>query len=161
MLRLRRFLAIVALALMILPGLASSPVMAVQPDEILSDPALESRARDLSAGLRCLVCQNQSIDDSDAELAKDLRVLVRQRLVAGDTNSEVLDYLVSRYGTFVLLKPRFEWATLALWGAPIVVLLAGIAFSVFSIRQRRRENATVALSAEEEAALDDLVKPQR
>ncbi|NDV87796.1 cytochrome c-type biogenesis protein CcmH [Aurantimonas aggregata] len=156
--RLRRLLAAVALALMLLPGAPMPAAFAVQPDEVLADPALESRARDLSAGLRCLVCQNQSIDDSDAELAKDLRVLVRQRLVAGDTDAEVIDYLVSRYGAFVLLKPRFEWGTLALWGAPVVVLLGGIAFAVFSVRQRRRESATAALSAEEEAALDELVR---
>ncbi|UIJ74146.1 cytochrome c-type biogenesis protein [Aurantimonas sp. HBX-1] len=138
-----------------------SPAGAVQPDEVLADPALESRARDLSAGLRCLVCQNQSIDDSDAELAKDLRVLVRQRLVAGDTNAEVIDYLVSRYGEFVLLKPRFEWGTLALWATPVVVLLSGVAFAVSSVRQRRRESAVAALSAEEEAALDDLARSRQ
>jgi cytochrome c-type biogenesis protein CcmH len=158
---LRRVLVVLALALMILPGAGVSSVYAVQPDEVLADPALESRARDLSAGLRCLVCQNQSIDDSDAELAKDLRVLVRQRLVAGDTDTEVLDYLVSRYGEFVLLRPRFNWATLALWGAPVVVLLCGIAFAVFSVRQRRRDSGTEILSAEEEAAIDELVAPPR
>jgi cytochrome c-type biogenesis protein CcmH len=161
MARLRRVLVALALALMILPGAGVSGVYAVQPDEVLADPAMESRARDLSAGLRCLVCQNQSIDDSDAELAKDLRVLVRQRLVAGDTDTEVLDYLVSRYGEFVLLKPRFNWATLALWGAPIVVLLCGIALAVFSVRQRRRDSGTEILTAEEEAAIDKLVAPPR
>ncbi|MEP3277378.1 MAG: cytochrome c-type biogenesis protein, partial [Stappiaceae bacterium] len=87
------------------------PALAVTPDEVLDDPVLEQRARDLSVNLRCMVCQNQSIDDSDAPLAKDLRVLVRERLVAGDTNEEVTDYLVSRYGEFVLLKPRFAWHT--------------------------------------------------
>lgn len=112
---------------------------AVEPDEILSDPALEARARQLSAGLRCMVCQNQSIDDSNAGLAKDLRVLVRERLVAGDTNEEVIDYLVSRYGEFVLLQPRFSYGTVALWATPIVVLLAGAGYAAYSIRRRRRD----------------------
>ena len=107
-------------------GLTALPAGAVAPDEILDDPVLEQRARDLSANLRCMVCQNQSIDDSDAPLAKDLRVLVRERLVAGDTNAEVIDYLVARYGEFVLLKPRFSWNTILLWAvAPLGLLLGG------------------------------------
>ena len=119
------------------------------PDEVLSDPALEARARQLSTGLRCLVCQNQSIDDSNADLAKDLRLLVRERLVAGDTDDEVIDYLVSRYGEFVLLKPRFDWATLALWGTPVAVLLAGIGFAIITVRGRRQE---------EEAAIAEVTR---
>nr|WP_202801939.1 cytochrome c-type biogenesis protein [Rhodovulum sp. PH10] len=116
---------------------AVSPALAVQPDEMLKDPALEQRARDISQHLRCLVCQNQSIDDSDAGLAKDLRLLVRERLEKGDTNSEVVDFLVSRYGEFVLLKPRFEWHTALLWIAPGLVLLAGaIGFGVMLHRRR-------------------------
>ena len=114
---LRKALAFFGLALALslaipaMPGPFSTPALAVEPDEVLADPALEARARALSAGLRCLVCQNQSIDDSNAELAKDLRVLVRQRLEAGDSDQEVIDYLVSRYGEFVLLRPRLEIGT--------------------------------------------------
>ncbi|WP_430512841.1 cytochrome c-type biogenesis protein [Pannonibacter phragmitetus] len=103
--------------------------LAIGPDEILQDPALEARARELSAQLRCMVCQNQSIDDSDAPLAKDLRVLVRERLVAGDSNEAVIDYLVSRYGEFVLLKPRIGWNTIFLWAAaPLLFLPEGSLF---------------------------------
>lgn len=98
---------------------------AVQPDEILSDPALEARARALSYQLRCMVCQNQSIDDSDAPLARDLRVLVRERLKAGDSDTQVREFLVARYGEFVLLEPRKNWRTALLWLAPLLVLLAG------------------------------------
>src|SRR6185437_7255858 len=109
--------------------LAAAPVFAVQPDEMLKDPALESRARTLSQELRCMVCQNQSIDDSDAPLAKDLRVLVRERLTAGDTDNQVIDFLVSRYGEFVLLKPRLSLHTILLWAAPFAVLvIAALAF---------------------------------
>ncbi len=133
-----RFKAIVLLLLLAFaPVIAATPVHAVRPDEVLSDPALEARARALSANLRCMVCQNQSIDDSDAELARDLRVLVRERLVAGDTDSEVIDYLVSRYGEFVLLKPRFSWQNLALWATPAVVLvIGGAAFAAYSRRRK-------------------------
>lgn len=121
----RRILAVVALA--VWAALAAAPVaFAVQPGEMLADPALEKRARVISAELRCLVCQNQSIDDSDAPLAGDLRRLVRERIVAHDTNAQVLDYIVARYGEFVLLKPRFELSTLLLWLTPILVLLGGI-----------------------------------
>ncbi|WP_309084085.1 cytochrome c-type biogenesis protein CcmH [Chelativorans sp.] len=128
------------------------PAVAVQPDEMLADPALEARARDLSAELRCMVCQNQSIDDSDAELARDLRVLVRERIEAGDSDAEVLDYVVSRYGEFVLLKPRFSPRNAVLWATPALFLLGGgiLAFLAF---RRRGGKATAGLSAEEEAAL--------
>src|SRR5262252_8592806 len=101
------------------------PAHAVQPDEMLADPALEQRARTLSRELRCMVCQNQSIDDSDAPLARDLRILVRDRLKAGDSDRQVLDFLVDRYGQFVLLRPRLGWDTALLWLAPIGVLLIG------------------------------------
>src|SRR5258706_5966708 len=111
---------IVALTLLV-----SAQAFAVQPDEILGDPVLETRARGLSKELRCMVCQNQSIDDSDAPLARDLRLLVRERLKAGDSNGQVLDFLTARYGQFVLLKPRFAWDTAVLWVAPLVVLLLG------------------------------------
>ncbi len=115
-----RRLAFIALLLTLL-----TPALAVTPDEMLKDPALEARARHLSQELRCMVCQNQSIDDSEAPLAHDLRVLVRDRLKAGDNDRQVLDYLVARYGEFVLLKPRFEPRTLLLWGLPPLALLAG------------------------------------
>jgi cytochrome c-type biogenesis protein CcmH len=114
------------------------PVFAVQPDEILADPALETRARDLSRELRCMVCQNQSIDDSDAPLARDLRLLVRERLKAGDSDHQVLDFLTARYGQFVLLKPRFGWDTAVLWLAPVVVLLLGGVGLLSLLRRRER-----------------------
>jgi cytochrome c-type biogenesis protein CcmH len=126
--------------------------LAVQPDEVLDDPALEARARAISAELRCMVCQNQSIDDSDASLARDLRVLVRERLKAGDTDEEVLAYVVARYGEFVLLKPRFSLRNALLWGTPAVLLVIGGIVLVVSIRRRERP-ATKALSAEEKDAL--------
>src|SRR4051795_13337131 len=115
----------------------AAPAFAVQPDEILSDAALETRARDLSRELRCMVCQNQSIDDSDAPLARDLRLLVRERLTAGDSDTQVLDFLTARYGQFVLLKPRFGWDTALLWLAPAGVLLAGI-WGLAALLRRRR-----------------------
>ena len=158
-----RLAAAVFIAAAALPAagvLASGPAYAVNPDEMLKDPALEARARQLSAGLRCLVCQNQSIDDSNADLAKDLRLLVRERLKTGDTDREVIDYLVTRYGEFVLLKPRLDVGTLALWGTPVVVLFAGIGFSLVTIRRRKSRKAPPALSADEEAAIADVVKSQ-
>jgi len=116
--------------------LLAFPALAVQPDEILKDPALEARAREVGKDLRCLVCQNQSIDDSDADLARDLRVLVRERIVAGDSNQEVIDYVVSRYGDFVLLNPPFKLKTYALWLGPLVIILFGI-FAIFMFFRRR------------------------
>ncbi|WP_417667303.1 cytochrome c-type biogenesis protein [Roseibium sp.] len=140
-----------------------TPAMAVAPDEILDDPALEERARNLSANLRCMVCQNQSIDDSDAPLAKDLRVLVRERLVAGDSDAEVIDYLVSRYGEFVLLKPRFAWHTIILWAAGPVALLAGLIGLFIALRRRREKDSSASiaaqpLSAAEQQRLDAILK---
>jgi cytochrome c-type biogenesis protein CcmH len=105
--------------------LAVSPAQAVRPDEVLADPVLEARAREVSRELRCLVCRNQSIDDSEAELARDLRVLVRQRITAGDSDNQVIAFIRSRYGDFVLLRPPFDGATLLLWGGPILILLLG------------------------------------
>jgi cytochrome c-type biogenesis protein CcmH len=131
--------------------------LAVEPGEMLADPALEARARALSAELRCMVCQNQSIDDSDAELAHDLRVLVRERLRAGDNDGEVIDYVVSRYGEFVLLKPRFSFRNALLWGAPLLLLLGGVIVVAFAVRSRRRA-ATPALTAEESAAFEELLR---
>jgi cytochrome c-type biogenesis protein CcmH len=119
--------------------LAAAPAFAVQPDEILTDPALELRARELSRELRCMVCQNQSIDDSDAPLARDLRLLVRERLKAGDSDRQVLDFLTARYGQFVLLKPRLAWDTAVLWLAPLAVLLLG-GLGVLSLLRRPNRN---------------------
>ena len=119
----------------------SAPVFswaAVQPDEMLQNPVLEARARTLSQQLRCMVCQNESIDESDAPLAHDLRVLVRERLQAGDSDAQVLDFLVARYGEFVLLKPRLSWRTAMLWGLPPGLLLIGITLLVVAAARRRR-----------------------
>jgi cytochrome c-type biogenesis protein CcmH len=107
---------------------------AVEPSEILANPVLEARARALSTGLRCMVCQNESIDDSDADLAKDIRILIRQRLTAGDSDDQIRTFLVQRYGDFILLKPPFEWATLLLWLGPVLVLLLGAGASYMAAR---------------------------
>jgi cytochrome c-type biogenesis protein CcmH len=124
---------------------------------VLADPALEARARTLSAELRCMVCQNQSIDDSNADLAKDLRLLVRERITDGDSDEEVLNYIVSRYGEFVLLKPRFSPKTLLLWGAPVLLILAGgISLAVFARRRAGRPTGS-RLTPEEQARLDELL----
>jgi cytochrome c-type biogenesis protein CcmH len=148
-------LAIVALMLLAWPA-----AHAVQPDEIMTDPAKETRARELSRELRCMVCQNQSIDDSDAPLARDLRLLVRERIAAGDSNSQVLDFLVARYGEFVLLKPRFERQTLLLWLlAPLLLAGGGLALWL-QIRRRARNGADVPappLTPDEEAQLAALM----
>src|SRR5690606_217100 len=131
---------------------------AVNPNEVMSDPVLEKRARTLSAGLRCLVCQNQSIDDSDADLAKDLRILVRERLLNGDTDNQVLDYQVARYGEFVLLKPRLETRTLLLWGFPIFMLIAGIGYIWFSRRKVKQVPVQILpLSEDEKQRLQHLL----
>ncbi|HEB79504.1 MAG TPA: cytochrome c-type biogenesis protein CcmH, partial [Rhodospirillales bacterium] len=130
------------LVLALILCLAAVNAVAVNPDEVLDDPVLEARAREISKGLRCLVCQNQSIDESGASLAKDLRILVRERLVAGDSNEQVIDYVVSRYGDFVLLKPRFKSYTLALWLGP--VLIVGLGLLAVIIFFRRRTSAAAA-----------------
>ncbi len=136
----------------------ASPSFAVQPDEILPDPALETRARTLSGELRCMVCQNQSIDDSDAPLARDLRLLVRERLKAGDSDAQVLDFLTARYGQFVLLRPRFGWDTALLWGAPAGVLLVGGLAIVLALRRRKdlSVSATTPLTDDETRRLNEL-----
>jgi cytochrome c-type biogenesis protein CcmH len=146
-----------ALALLLFAALAK-PALAVNPDEVLADPALEARARAISAELRCMVCQNQSIDDSNAELAKDLRVLVRERISAGDSDEQVMDYIVSRYGDFVLLKPRVGTNTILLWGMPIFLLLVGGAVIVQQISRRRRLASVEPLSDDEQKALDEILK---
>ena len=140
--------------------LLAAPARAVQPDEILKEPALESRARALSQELRCMVCQNQSIDDSDAPLARDLRVLVRERLTAGDSDGQVIDFLVARYGEFVLLKPRLSAHTLLLWSAPFAVVLAGAIGLIAFLRRRRREPPVTApmLDADEQRRVAELLE---
>lgn len=148
------------LAAILLMMVLTLPVFAVQPDEILADPAMEAWARDISADLRCLVCQNQSIDDSDAPLARDLRILVRERLLAGDTNDETVAYIVDRYGDYVLLKPPFNAETLLLWAAPLGALMIGGAIVVVFMRRRASEPVAVsdALTQEEQARLKDLMR---
>ena len=135
---------------------------AVQPDEIMSDPALEARARDLSRELRCMVCQNQSIDDSEAPLARDLRLLVRERIAAGDSDAQVMDFLVARYGEFVLLKPRLKPHTLLLWLLPPLALAGGgLALWTHGRRRSRlatsQNDAALSLSADEEARVKRLM----
>jgi cytochrome c-type biogenesis protein CcmH len=139
--------------------LTLSPAFAVQPDEVLNDPAMEQRARAISAELRCLVCQNQSIDESDAPLAKDLRVLVRERLKAGETDAEVREFVVRRYGEFVLLKPTFGVHTVLLWLTPIIVLVLG-AFGLAAALRRRAPLPAQGLTADEEASLNRLLRDE-
>ena len=140
--------------------LIAGPVFAVQPDEILDDPVLEERARDLSGNIRCLVCRNESIDESNAELARDLRVLVRERLVAGDSDKDVIDYLVDRYGEFVLLTPQKTGSNFVLWyAAPAMFLLAlAIAIGYLRGRQNAKETAVTGLSQDEEDRVKALLK---
>jgi cytochrome c-type biogenesis protein CcmH len=141
----------------LLAALALSPAHAVLPDEVMSDPAREARARDLSRELRCMVCQNQSIDDSEAPLARDLRLLVRERIAAGDSDAQVIDFLVARYGEFVLLKPRFEPRTLPLWLIPPLLLIGGgVALFLYARRRGNGQSDTapiVPLTPNEEARL--------
>ncbi|HCX68202.1 cytochrome c-type biogenesis protein [Parvibaculum sp.] len=149
---MRHILATLFLSLMLTwPALAL-----VSPSERLSDPVQEARAREISKELRCLVCQNQSIDDSDAELAGDLRRIVRERIAAGDTDEEVFDYVVDRYGEFVLMTPRFEPATWALWLGPLLVLLVGGAVTAAFLRRKRQETGEAGLTEAEKARLAEL-----
>ncbi|HYB10848.1 MAG TPA: cytochrome c-type biogenesis protein [Alphaproteobacteria bacterium] len=151
---MRTILAMIAVLWMAL-GLAH----AVTPQEMLADPALEARARAIGQGLRCLVCQNQSIDDSNADLAHDLRVLVRQRLMAGDSDAQVVQYIVERYGQFVLLKPPVEPATYLLWLSPGIVFLIGLVGAVAYVRKRQRDLGEVPpLTIEEQRHLAKLLK---
>ena len=141
---------------------AASPSFAVQPDEVLSDSRLEARARVLSRELRCMVCQNQSIDDSDAPLARDLRILVRERLTAGDNDQAILDFLVARYGQFVLLRPKFEWETALLWLTPLLVfsvgvLAAGIAWRSRQGRVSAEQDTDEPLTPAEQKKLTEIV----
>lgn len=143
-------------------ALLAAPAVAVEPNEILPDPALEARARAISQDLRCMVCQNQSIDESNAGLARDLRVLVRERLVAGDSNPQVVDYVSKRYGDYVLLRPPFKASTYLLWLAPLIVLALGAVGVALFYRGRRRASPgaldTPPLSAEESRRLDRLLR---
>lgn len=151
------WLVFVLLCLSLAPG----PACAVQPGEILADPALEQRARELSVELRCLVCQNQSIDDSNAPLARDLRLVVRERLVAGDTNDQVMRYVVDRYGEFILLRPPLRMGTLLLWITPLVVLGAGLAWILVAWRRRSRitvETGAAPLTEAERMALEKVIE---
>ncbi len=155
MIRKRLLVAAFAAVLGVMP--VAGPAFAVQPDEVLKDPAQEARARALSVELRCLVCQNQSIDDSNAPLARDLRLLVRERITAGDDDREIKAYLVARYGDFVLLKPPFDMRTALLWIGPFLVLAAGAA-GVWAAARRRRASAPGLLSDEERRALAELIE---
>jgi cytochrome c-type biogenesis protein CcmH len=151
---MRRFLSAAVLVI----ALSFSAAHAVQPDEVMADPAKEARARNLSRELRCMVCQNQSIDDSEAPLARDLRLLVRERIAAGDTDSQVIDFLVARYGEFVLLKPRVERETVLLWAVPPFALIAGaIALWMQARRRATSASAQPPLTADEEKRLSQLV----
>jgi cytochrome c-type biogenesis protein CcmH len=148
-----------ALAFVLLTG---SAALAVQPDEIMSDPAKEARARELSRELRCMVCQNQSIDDSEAPLAKDLRILVRERIAAGDSDAQVIDFLVARYGEFVLLKPQLNSHTWLLWFLPPLVLAGGAAALLMHARRRQKSSSgedpsRFNLTAEEQARVERLI----
>ncbi|MBR0800520.1 cytochrome c-type biogenesis protein CcmH [Bradyrhizobium jicamae] len=163
MMRPSQRLAVGLLAAILVIGAA--PAFAVQPDEIMADPVKEARARELSKELRCMVCQNQSIDDSEAPLARDLRLLVRERIAAGDSDGQVIDFLVARYGEFVLLKPRFNPHTLLLWLVPPLALFGG-GFALWRY-SRRRPNPTkvgadsdLSLTAEEEARLERLLSAE-
>ena len=153
---MRRVLLLVLGLVVLTPAF---PWAAVQPDEVLRNPVLEARARGLSQQLRCMVCQNESIDDSDAPLAHDLRVLVRERLQAGDSDAQVLDFLVARYGEFVLLKPRLSWRTAILWGLPPGLLLIGTILLVVAAARRRgrMQEPAPGLTAEEQARLQKIL----
>lgn len=161
MTRLRTFFALlVAVAI-----LAAGPALAVRPDEVLADPVMEARARDLSAELRCLVCQNQSIDVSDSDFAREIRLLLRERLVAGDSNEEVVEFLVARYGEFILLKPRFTAVTAVLWLAAPLLIIGGGIVAIGVVRRRSRAAEEGDLSPDEERELQrvlrDGAKPQK
>ncbi len=156
--RAGRLFRLAASALTVLVLIAAPlPAYAVNPDEVIPDLAMESRARTLSSQLRCMVCQNQSIDDSNAELAKDLRLLVRERIKDGDSDEQVLNYVVSRYGEFVLLKPRFGVRTVMLWGAPVVLILSGVISLILAAVRRRSAQESARLTSEEERKLAKLL----
>jgi len=144
-------------------ALLATPTLAVEPDEILADPALEERAREISRELRCVVCQNEPIDSSNAGVARDLRLLVRERLVAGDSDDEVVDFVVARYGDYVLFRPPFKPSTYALWIGPFVIMgLGALGVAIMLMRRPRKlDAASVALNPEEEAQLAALLKDEK
>ena len=152
----------VTLFLVTIISVWDQPTFAVNPEEVLVNPALESRAREISKGLRCLVCQNQSIDDSDADLAKDLRLLVRERLSAGDSNESVIQFVVSRYGDFVLMKPPFKISTIVLWLGPLAIILSGIIIVGVFFKRRIvtsiKNQQSKPLSTDEKRRLNDILK---
>lgn len=145
---MRRWLAILLLL--------AAPAFAVQPDEVLDDPALEARARELSKGLRCPVCRNESIDESNADLSRDLRLLLRERLVAGDSDDEAVAYMVNRYGEYVLLRPDAKGANLILWLAAPAMLLAALGVGALAVRNRSRATPPAELTEEERARIEEL-----
>ena len=148
-----------ALSLVVLSYLIyAQPIMAVQPNERLADPLLEERARMLSQNIRCLVCQNQSIDDSNATLAKDLRALVREKLTAGATNDEIFDFLVDRYGDFILLNPPFKPSTYVLWYGPLIFLIVGLLMTVLIMKKSKRRASEKPLSQAERVSLSKLLE---
>lgn len=147
---------LLALALVVAVPVLPGTALAVQPDEVLADPELESRARALSAGLRCVVCRNENIDESNAELARDMRIVLRERLVAGDTDTQAVQFLVERYGEYVLLRPSNDGINMVLWAAAPVLLLSGLALGALAIR--RRPQAERPLSPEEQARLQELTR---
>ncbi|MEN8888068.1 MAG: cytochrome c-type biogenesis protein [Celeribacter marinus] len=138
--------------------MVSTPAVAVQPDEVLPDTVMEERAREISKGLRCLVCRNENIDESNADLAKDLRLLVRERLVEGDSNVEVVDYVVDRYGEYVLLKPTLTGSNKLLWIAGPLMLLAAFGVAIGFVRRRQTDTEVAELSHDEQARLDVIIK---
>ena len=154
-----RVVALMSVLLMI--AFAAPAARAVQPDEVLPDANMEARARLLSAELRCLVCQNQSIDDSNAPLARDLRLLVRERLKSGDSDDAVRKFVVARYGEFVLLRPPFSTSTLLLWLGPPLMLLLTLTFLLIKVRRQKQEAKVVPLTPSEAARLEALLKEQR
>jgi cytochrome c-type biogenesis protein CcmH len=151
-----RTLAALALAIVM-----AVPAFAVNPDEMLADPVLEARARSISEGLRCLVCQNESIDESNADLARELRILVRERLAAGDSDEQAVDFIVARYGEYVLLQPVVAPHTILLWSAAPLILVVGAVAILIGLRRRKPASAPEALSPEEQAILDDLDSTRR
>lgn len=144
--------------LLLLLMLLAAPVWAVQPDEVLDDPVLEERAREISAGLRCPVCRNESIDDSNAPISRELRLMVRERLVEGDTDQEVVDFVVARYGEYVLLRPDTRGWNIVLWLSAPILLILGLAIALVTVRRRGAARPPDGLSAEEQARLDELLK---
>ncbi|SMR71186.1 cytochrome c-type biogenesis protein CcmH [Aliiroseovarius halocynthiae] len=146
------------IALLAVMGCLAAPAYAVNPDEVLDDPVLEERARDISAGLKCVVCRGENIDESNASIARDLRLLVRERLVEGDSNDQVVDFIVERYGEYVLMKPNRSGANLILWATgPVLFLIAGLSGALYLRRRAGAKDGTQALTQSEQARLNELL----